>query len=87
MYGSTSVSAALATGPATMADVDRHVLRYLRTLFAYGAMDRAAYEPNEAAINQAANAAKSRRVAEEGIVLLETTVCSPSSATSSTRSR
>ncbi len=71
VYGSTSVNAALATGPATMADVDRHVLRYLRTLFAYGAMDRAAYEPNEAAINQAANAAKSRRVAEEGIVLLK----------------
>ena len=71
VYGSGSVSAALATGPATMADVDRHVLRYLRTLFAYGAMDRAAYEPNEAAIDQAANAAKSRRVAEEGIVLLK----------------
>lgn len=71
VYGTASVNAALATGPATMADVDRHVLRYLRTLFAYGAMDRAAHEPNEAAIDQAANAAKSRRVAEEGIVLLK----------------
>ena len=41
VYGTTSVNAALATGPATMADVDRHVLRYLRTLFAYSAFDRA----------------------------------------------
>ena len=41
VYGPASVNAALATGPATMADVDRHILRYLRTLFAYGAMDRA----------------------------------------------
>ena len=70
VYGPASVNAALATGPATMADVDRHIRRYLRTLFAYGAMDRAAFEPNEAAIDQAAHAAKSRRVAEEGIVLL-----------------
>ena len=71
VYGPASVNAALATGPATMADVDRHILRYLRTLFAYGAMDRPAFEPNEAAIDQAANAAKSRRVAEEGMVLLK----------------
>ena len=71
VYGPTSVNAALASGPATMADVDRHVLRYLRTLFAYGAMDRVAHEPNEGAIDQAANAAKSRRVAEQGIVLLK----------------
>ena len=71
VYGPTSVNAALASGPATMADVDRHILRYLRTLFAYGAMDRVANEPNEGAIDQAANAAKSRRVAEQGIVLLK----------------
>ncbi len=71
VYGSDSVNVALATGPATMADVDRHILRYLRTLFAYGAMDRPAYEPNEAAIDQAGNAAKSRRIAEKGIVLLK----------------
>ena len=60
-----------STGAATMADVDRHVLRYLRTLFAYGAIDRPAYEPDEAAIDQSANAAASRRVAEQGIVLLD----------------
>jgi beta-glucosidase len=70
VYGPNSVNAALAKGPATMTDVDRHVLRYLRTLFAYGAMDRPAYEPNEAAIDQAAHATKSGRVAQEGMVLL-----------------
>ena len=71
VYGPNSVNAALATGPATMADVDRHVLRYLRTLFAYGAMDRPAFEPDEGSIDQRAHAAKSRRVAEEGMVLLK----------------
>ena len=63
-----------------MADVDAHVRRYLRTLFAYGAMDRAAFEPDEAAIDQAGNAAKSGRVAEKGIVLLKNDGLLPLSA-------
>ncbi len=71
VYGSTSVNAALATGQATMADVDRHVHRYLRTLFAYGAMDRDAFTPNEAAIDAKADAHRSGRAAEQGIVLLK----------------
>lgn len=71
VYGPASINAAITGGGATMADVDRHVLRYLHTLFAYGALDRPAYEPNEAAIDQATNAARSRRVAERGIVLLK----------------
>ncbi len=71
VYGPTSVRAALATGQATMADVDRHVRRYLRTLFAYGAMDRPAFTPDEAAIDRKAHAARSGRVAEQGIVLLK----------------
>lgn len=71
VYGPNSVNSAVATGPATMADVDRHVLRYLRTLFAYGAMDRPAFDPHEDSIDQKAHAAKSRRVAEEGMVLLK----------------
>ena len=70
-YGTAAVNAALLIGPATMADVDRHIHRYLRTLFAYGAMDRAAFQPDEASIDKAANAAASRKVAEEGIVLLK----------------
>ncbi len=71
VYGPASVNAALVSGPATMADVNRHVFRYLRTLFAYGAMDRPAFKPNEGAINRARDAARSGRVAEEGMVLLK----------------
>lgn len=79
-YGPPAVNAALAMGQATMDDVDSHVFRYLRTLFAYGAMDRAAFEPDEAAIDEAGNAARSGRVAEEGIVLLENDGLLPLSA-------
>ena len=71
VYGPAQVNAALLTGPATMADVDTHVHNYLRTLFAYGAMDRPAYTPNEGAIDQAAHAKISGRVAEKGMVLLK----------------
>ena len=70
-YGPPAVNAALLTGPATMADVDRHIRRYLRTLFAFGAMDRSAFLPDESSIDKAANAAASRKVAEEGMVLLK----------------
>ena len=70
-YGPVSVNAALLTGPATMSDVDLHIHRYLRTLFAYGAMDRDAFPADEASIDKTGNAKKSGRVAEEGIVLLK----------------
>jgi beta-glucosidase len=70
VYGTPAVNAALASGGATMADVDRHVRRYLRTLFAYGAFDREAFAPNEAAIDREANARRSRKIAEAGITLL-----------------
>ena len=70
VYGPPSVGAALATGAATMDDVDRHVRRYLRTLFAYGALDRDAFPADEAAIDRAAHAHEARRIAEAGITLL-----------------
>ena len=69
-YSPASVQAALLSGGATMADVDRHVHRYLRTLFAYGAMDREPYPADEALIDKAGNADKARRIAEAGTVLL-----------------
>jgi beta-glucosidase len=65
------VNVALASGEATMADVERHVYRYLRTLFAYGALDRDAFAPDEAAIDRAAHAREARRIAEAGITLLK----------------
>ncbi len=70
VYGQPSVDAALATGAATMDDVDLHVRRYLRTLFAYGALDRDAYPADENAIDRAAHAREARRIAEAGITLL-----------------
>lgn len=71
VYGLPAVTAALAAGQASTADVNRHVRNYLRTLFAYGAFDRPAYEPNEGAIDRAANARISRRIAERGLTLLK----------------
>jgi beta-glucosidase len=51
--------------------VNKHVRRYLRTLFAYGALDREAFAPDEQAIDRDANARESRKLAEAGITLLE----------------
>jgi beta-glucosidase len=70
VYGSPAVTEAIAQGTATMADVDEHVHRYLRTLFAYGALDRDAYAADEEAIDRAGHANESRRIAEAGITLL-----------------
>jgi beta-glucosidase len=70
VYGPTAVNTALASGAATMADVEEHVRRYLRTLFAYGALDREAFAADEAAIDRARHARESRKVAEAGITLL-----------------
>ena len=69
-YNPPLVQATLAAGGATMADVDAHVHRYLRTLFAYGALDREAYATDEAAIDRAAHAKQARRIAESAITLL-----------------
>jgi beta-glucosidase len=70
-YGPGKITAALTTGPATMADVDRHARRYLRALFASGAMDRDAFPADEGSIDRAGNAAKSAAIAEKSIVLLK----------------
>ena len=40
VYGPHRSTPRLRPAPATMDDVNRHVRRYLRTLFAYGAIDR-----------------------------------------------
>ncbi|MBN8869442.1 MAG: glycoside hydrolase family 3 C-terminal domain-containing protein [Solirubrobacterales bacterium] len=70
-YGTAAITAALAGGSASMADVDRHVQRYLRTLFASGAMDREAFPADEDSIDRGGNAAKSAAIAEKSIVLLK----------------
>lgn len=69
-YSPTAIKAVLATGLATQADVDDHVRRMLRTLFAFGFMDRAAYKNDDNQINKSADAATAQRIAENGTVLL-----------------
>ena len=70
-YGVEQVDDALAAGRMTVADVDSHVRRYLRTLFAFGVFDRAPYVEEEASIDKAAHAAASQQIAERGMVLLK----------------
>ncbi|HVE68298.1 MAG TPA: glycoside hydrolase family 3 C-terminal domain-containing protein [Solirubrobacteraceae bacterium] len=69
-YDPRAVRAALATGQATPAHVDEHVRRILRTLFAYGFFDRAAYRDDDRQINQAAHLRSVTRIEERAITLL-----------------
>jgi beta-glucosidase len=69
-YGPAPVGAALAARQASMADVDTHVHRILRTLFAYGALDRPAYRDDDAQIDKAGHAKASGELEAEAITLL-----------------
>jgi hypothetical protein len=55
----------------TQAQLDDHVRRYLRTLFAFGVFDRSAYAEEEARIERAAHAAAARKIEEGAITLLQ----------------
>jgi beta-glucosidase len=70
-YGPLQVRLALTLGQATQAQVDEHVRRYLRTLFAFGVFDRGAYADNDAYIDKAAHARTAQGIAESAITLLE----------------
>jgi beta-glucosidase len=70
-YGPLQVRLALTTGQATDAQVDEHVRRYLRTLFAFGVFDRAAYADDDAHIDKAAHARTAQGIEESAITLLE----------------
>ena len=69
-YAPAPVTAALASGLVSQAQLDDHVRRYLRTLFASGVFDRSAYAEEEARIEKAAHAAAARRIEEGAITLL-----------------
>jgi beta-glucosidase len=71
VYRPEQVKAALATGQAAESDVDEHVRRTLRTLFAFGFFDREAYPNDASKIDQDAHHAESGALEEQGIVLLE----------------
>jgi beta-glucosidase len=70
-YGPLQVRLALTSGQGTQAQVDEHVRRYLRTLFASGVFDRAAYADNDAYIDKAAHARTAQGIEESAITLLE----------------
>ena len=70
-YGVEEVDDALASGRMSTSDVNAHVRRYLRTLFAFGVFDRAPYVDDEASIDKAAHAVASQQIAERGMVLLK----------------
>ena len=64
------IAVALEAGEIDRGDIDRAVRHILRTLFASGFFDRAAYVPDEPAIDKTAHRRTSRRLAERGAVLL-----------------
>ena len=70
-YGPEQVDAVLATGGMTAGELDDHVRRYLRTLFAFGVFDRAPFVDDDATIDKPAHAAAAQRVAERSMVLLK----------------
>jgi beta-glucosidase len=70
-YGPGPVTAAVDSGTVTQAQLDDHVRRYLRTLFAFGVFDRAAFAADEAQIDKAAHAVTARRIEEGAITLLQ----------------
>src|SRR3954447_1093583 len=70
-YDPKLVKAALAGGLVTQAQVDDHVHRLLRTLFAFGFFDRPGYVDDAKQIDFAAHAAIAQRMEEDGTVLLK----------------
>ena len=69
-YSANNINAALSAGLITQQEIDDHVRNLLRTLFAYGFMDRPAF-PNDNRINWAAHQAIAMRMEERGMVLLK----------------
>jgi beta-glucosidase len=70
-YSPPPVRAMLAAGRASMRDVDGHIRRILRTLFAYGFFDRDAYKNDDAQIDKPAHAGTAQTIEESAITLLE----------------
>lgn len=69
-YSPANIKAALASGLITQAQIDDHVRNFLRTLFAFGFMDRPAFR-DDGHIDFAAHEKVAERLEEAGIVLLK----------------
>jgi beta-glucosidase len=70
-YTPAAVTAAITSGLVSQAQLDDHVRRYLRTLFAFGVFDRPAYAADEAAIDRPAHAAVAQQIEEGAVTLLQ----------------
>jgi beta-glucosidase len=70
-YAPPLVTASMLTGAASRAVVDEHVHHILRTLFAYGFFDRAAFADDDAQIDKAAHAGVAQRIEEGAVTLLK----------------
>ncbi len=69
-YSRPNLAAAVASGQVSPATIDLRVGNILRTLFKFGAFDRAGYPANDALIDKAGHDAVARHVEEQGMVLL-----------------
>ncbi len=69
-YTPATIRAALAARRTDSAAIDRAVGRLLRTLFAHGFFDRAAFRDDDSRVPRAAHAGSAREIAERGAVLL-----------------
>jgi beta-glucosidase len=69
-YRPEPVKAAIAAGQASEGAIDEHVRRTLRTLFAFGFFDRAAFADDTSSIDQDAHHAAAADIEQQGIVLL-----------------
>ncbi len=70
-YYPGSTMLALLQGRATQAQVDDHVARILRTMFAFGTFDRASFADDRSRIPAAAHAKVAQTIEEGGITLLK----------------
>nr|WP_281386009.1 glycoside hydrolase family 3 C-terminal domain-containing protein [Nocardioides luti] len=70
-YRPELIQAALASGQVTRATLDGHVLRILRTLFAYGVFDRRGYVNDDGQIAVRAHQRTARRTESRAITLLK----------------
>ena len=69
-YQPPLVTAAVGAGQVSMATVDEHVRRQLRTLFAFGFFDRGAYVDDTSKIDQDGHHAAAADIEQQGVVLL-----------------
>ena len=70
-YRPELIRLALASGLVTEATLDDHVRKMLRTFFAFGVFDRAAYADAPARIDKPAHRSAARRIEARAITLLE----------------